>query len=412
MSSAGDVNGDGIDDLIVGAAGGDDGGFNAGEAYVIYGQAGATRVTLDLSTLTAAQGFIIQGDAAGDLAGRSVAGAGDVNGDGIDDLIVGAPFGDDGGTDAGEAYVIYGQAGATRGRVDLTSLTPGEGFIIQGGASQDYAAFSVSSAGDVNGDGIDDLIVGARYGDDGGTDAGEAYVIYGRRPTLAVERTGTDIGQTIFGGHLDDTLNGMGGNDRLDGGAGADTLIGGAGTDTADYRHASAGVVANLATGGTGGEADGDTYTSIERLLGSDFADSLTGDNTANVLTGGAGDDTLSGGGGRDVLRGGAGADSFVFNTATGSGNVGVIADFSLADDVIALDSAIFTALAVGTPLDALAFLANDTGRAATADQHILYETDTGRLFYDADGNGAGGRHLFATVAPGLALGHTDFLVF
>jgi len=180
VASAGDINGDGIDDLIVGAPFGDDGGTDAGEAYVIYGQTGAIRGTLDLGSLTAAQGFIIQGDTAGDQAGRNVASAGDVNGDGIDDLIVGAALGDDGGTTAGEAYVIYGEAGATRGRVDLTGLTAAQGFIIQGDAAGDAAGGSVASAGDINGDGLDDLIVGALRGDDGGTSAGEAYVIYGQ----------------------------------------------------------------------------------------------------------------------------------------------------------------------------------------------------------------------------------------
>ncbi len=102
------MNGDGIDDLIVGAPEGSNINTFAGEAYVIYGQAGTERGTVDLSTLTAAQGFIIQGDPEGDLAGFSVSSAGDVNGDGIDDLIVGTPLGDDGGPRAGEAYVIYG----------------------------------------------------------------------------------------------------------------------------------------------------------------------------------------------------------------------------------------------------------------------------------------------------------------
>ena len=134
---------------------------------------------VDLSALTPSAGFIIQGDAAGDRAGFSVSSAGDVNGDGIDDLIVGAPFGDDGGTDAGEAYVIYGVTGSARGTVDLTNLVASDGFVIQGDLAGDWAGISVSSAGDVNGDGISDLIVGALYSDLGGEKSGEAYVIYG-----------------------------------------------------------------------------------------------------------------------------------------------------------------------------------------------------------------------------------------
>jgi len=84
---------------------------------------------VDLTGLAASDGFVIQGDAAMDQAGVSVSSAGDVNGDGIDDVIVGAPSGDDGGNYAGEAYVIFGQAGAARGTVDLTGLAASDGFI-------------------------------------------------------------------------------------------------------------------------------------------------------------------------------------------------------------------------------------------------------------------------------------------
>ena len=186
VAAGGDVNGDGIDDIIAGAFRGDDGGNNAGEAYVIYGQAGSDRDTVDVTGIDPADGFIIVGDAEGDLAGLAVASAGDINGDGIDDILVGARYGDDGGINAGEAYVIYGKTGSSRGTVDLTDLDPSDGFIIQGDAAEDNAGRSVSAAGDVNGDGIDDLIVGAPKGDDGGADAGEAYVIYGfRNPPTA-----------------------------------------------------------------------------------------------------------------------------------------------------------------------------------------------------------------------------------
>jgi Ca2+-binding RTX toxin-like protein len=328
VSSAGDVNGDGINDLIVGAPYGDDGGSNAGEAYVIYGVAGTTRGTLDLTALAAADGFIIQGDAAYDQAGFSVSSAGDVNGDGIDDLIVGARYGDDSGSNAGEAYVIFGVAGSTRGTLDLGALTAAQGFIIQGDAAYDQAGVSVSAAGDVNGDGIDDLIVGAIGGDGGGDTAGEAYVIYGRRPTLAVERSGTATGQVIFGGDLDDTINGLGGNDTLDGGAGADSLDGGTGADsmaggTGDdtYLVDDAGdVVVEAADAGQDHVIASVTHTlgaAVERLTLSGSGDiNGTGNALANRLEGNAGANTLDGGLGADTMAGGAGDDTYVVDDA------------------------------------------------------------------------------------------------
>ncbi len=217
VSSAGDVNGDGYDDLIVGAPGGNDGGANAGAAYVVFGKAFGLGA-IDLDNLPADDGFIIRGAAAHDWAGWSVSSAGDVNGDGYDDLIVGAPGGNDGAANAGAAYVVFGRAGgfgspedsenlAGRRVLDLKTLPEGEGFVIRGDARGDKAGFSVSSAGDVNGDGFDDLIVGAPEGDDAGKDAGEAYVVFGKASGFGTIDLGTlspDEGFVIWGDRLGD----------------------------------------------------------------------------------------------------------------------------------------------------------------------------------------------------------------
>ena len=119
--------------------------------------------TIDLATLSSAQGFRIFGADAADHSGYSVSSAGDVNGDGFDDLIIGARGGRcvrQRQDDAGESYVIFGQASGFAD-IDLATLTAAQGFRIFGADAGDQSGFSVSSAGDVNGDGFDDLIIGA-----------------------------------------------------------------------------------------------------------------------------------------------------------------------------------------------------------------------------------------------------------
>ena len=178
VAGAGDVNDDGYDDIIVGAMGADDGGNNAGEAFVIFGKATGFG-TIKLTNLAAGAGFKIQGEGLYSSAGYSVSGAGDVNGDGFQDIIIGAPFGDNGGFNAGRAYVIFGKDTGF-GTVDLRNLAPSAGYKVQGDTSYDNAGFSVSRAGDVNGDGFDDLLVSAPNSDAGGSGAGEVHVIFGR----------------------------------------------------------------------------------------------------------------------------------------------------------------------------------------------------------------------------------------
>ncbi len=170
-------------------------------------------------------------------SGRPVSGAGDVNGDGFDDVILGGQ---------GEAFVVFGQASGFAPSVDVEELVETQGFRIAGGGS------AVSSAGDVNGDGFADVIVGAPGADPRGVaDAGESYVVLGGDFTAAVDLlggagddrlTGTDAGEIIFGAQGDDELLGGGGDDLLNGGAGDDLLaigdtdfrklLGGSGTDT------------------------------------------------------------------------------------------------------------------------------------------------------------------------------------
>ena len=216
VSSAGDVNGDGYDDLIIGTSYADPNGGNSGETYIVYGGASApgTGGVLDLSDLDGSNGFILNGIDAGDLSGWSVSSAGDVNGDGYDDLIIGAYSADpNGDSNAGETYIVYGGASApgTGGVLDLGALNGTNGFTLTGIDAGDRSGSSVSSAGDVNGDGYDDLIIGARRADpNGASGAGETYVIYGG---ASAPGTGGVLDLGALDGSNGFTLNGIDGGD-------------------------------------------------------------------------------------------------------------------------------------------------------------------------------------------------------
>ena len=221
VSSAGDVNGDGYDDLIIGATGVGSvvGEYETipgpGETYVVYGGATGADLTLDRSTLDGSNGFTLTGIDTGDRSGFSVSSAGDVNGDGYDDLIIGTPNADPNGDSlAGETYVVYGGASApgTDGVLDLGALDGTNGFILTGIDAGDSSGTSVSSAGDVNGDGYDDLIIGAFAADPNGDSSGETYVIYG-----GASAPGTDgvLDLSDLDGTNGFTLTGSARNDRV-----------------------------------------------------------------------------------------------------------------------------------------------------------------------------------------------------
>ncbi|MBA5248147.1 MAG: hypothetical protein FE834_01230, partial [Gammaproteobacteria bacterium] len=178
VSSAGDVNGDGLDDLIVGVPYANN---NTGSSYVVFGKANNTAVDIKAIASSGTGGFVIRGEHRGDYSGWSVSSAGDVNGDGLDDLIIGTEFFSS-NKDAGRTYVVFGKADNTA--INLSAIASGTGgFIINGEEAKDHSGFSVSSAGDVNGDGLDDLIVGAYNANSGG---GKSYVVFGKTDNTAV----------------------------------------------------------------------------------------------------------------------------------------------------------------------------------------------------------------------------------
>jgi len=183
VSSAGDINGDGFNDVIVGTE--ITGPNFSGSAYVVFGGTNGFPSLMNLTNLDGNNGFVFHGVAANNQAGRSVSGTGDINGDGLDDLIVGAPGAEVNGSNSGSSYVVFGSTTIFPGVVNATALDGVNGFTINGIAAEDRLGISASAAGDVNNDGLNDMIVGAWRADPNGvTSAGSSYVVFGRSELL------------------------------------------------------------------------------------------------------------------------------------------------------------------------------------------------------------------------------------
>ena len=410
VASAGDVNGDGFDDMIVGARASPGGDTYAGEGYVVFGKAAGWGVAIDLATLDGNTGFRLDGIDAFDFSGRRVASAGDVNGDGFDDVIVGAWQSDPGGdNDAGESYVVFGKAAGWGVAIDLATLDGNTGFRLDGIDAYDFSGWSVSSAGDVNGDGLDDMIVGARASPGGNTYAGESYVVFGKvagwtanidlnslNGTTGFRLDGVAAGDysgwsvasagDVNGDGFDDVIIGakladlggdinagesyviFGNND-----SGAATAVGTNVADTISGTMAADVIVAGLGNDVVSG------FDGNDVIKGANGDDALYGNAGTDKLFGGNGADTLVGGAGVDTLTGGDGIDRFVYTATTDTGDV--IVDFNASADLL-----VFSGLLTG----AFSFVgAHGNAFAGGGNSSARFNDTTKLLEVDTDGDAA-----------------------
>lgn len=261
VSGVGDLNGDGFADILIGSY-----RFTtwynppvySSDSYVLFGKASGF-TNIDLATLkeeTSADGFAIIGTNNFDFSGRSVSGAGDINGDGFADIIIGASMADGQGNTrnaAGVSYVLLGKESGFN-PIELTILKEGattDGFAIQGANASDQSGRCVSGAGDVNGDGFADVLIGAYFADgpgDARNFAGDSYLIFGKNSGFNnIDLATFDAGATADGfailgaSNYDSSGYSVSGAGDVNGDGFADILIGASTADGGSDERRSAG---------------------------------------------------------------------------------------------------------------------------------------------------------------------------
>lgn len=418
VSSIGDLNGDGLDDILLTAKGEEANGSMSGTMYVVFGRQNGLSTDLDLNGLSSGDGFKMIAPANSDVnsyATFRVGMGGDFNGDGFDDLMIGAGGADPNGTDSGAAYIVFGHAGTFTSNLSLSNLNGTNGFRLSGAAATNYAGFSLSSAGDVNGDGFDDIIVGAIRSSQGASLGGSAYVVFGhsgafastlnlgslngsngfRIDGLSQDRLGASVsgGGDVNGDGYDDIIIG---SPTANGNQGAVTVIyGHAGAFSASefvssiqpdegftlvgskYGTGSSVSMANDINGDgfddfvTGASGLGGSGKTLFATFGSDFTGSVThfGTSDADVITATAGADVIVAGQGNDVINASGGSDA----VQGGSGD----------DEIHVADNKFFR-IDGGTGIDTLHLdyagaidFSNLDGKAGTSDRNKISGIET-----------------------------------
>lgn len=420
-----DVDGDGVSDMIISAPQTFTGYYGPGKVYVVFGdelnaldgaddtQAGSEDGVINLSHLLSdnggdgSYGYVLNGTPdSTDRIGLSVQAAGDVNGDGYDDFMVGAPYAAH--NNCGEGYLIFGGEYGVRGwssaqaEFHTYDLGGESGLILPGLAAGDSTGYSIGRLGDLNDDGYDDFGVTAHGTDtDSITNAGALYVVYGGDFDGYAEST---ILSTDGGSPATLTVRGQDSGDELDMDLDAETASMDSGTAndvdmsniiTVDAEHYKGHVDLNCSsnddtfTAGSGG-SHVNGLQGMDSLTGGDGSDELYGNLGDDELYGEAGNDTLCGGDGGDTLYSGGGADVYQYSTISEM-NGDHLGDDDWTQDKLQFDSSGFGGLPAGT-LDSGRFfsVANYTDNFNTVNQDgavFIVDPANNKLFYDADGD-------------------------
>ncbi|MFI0846969.1 beta strand repeat-containing protein [Mesorhizobium sp. IMUNJ 23232] len=445
-------------DRLIGGGGADSLQGGAGLADTADYSASAAPVTVNLTTGTGSDG---------DAQGDTLTGIERLIGSTGNDTLIGSSFTDDTLIGGAGADVLTGNGGIDTADYSASSAAVSVSLAAGTGTGGDAQGDTLTGITNAIGSAFDDALTGIGAGTldgqdgndrlsggsvmnggagndsllgsslietlNGGTDNDTvSYANSATGVTVNLSLSGSQVSlgdasgdtltgiENLRGSIFVDTLTGDAGDNILnDGGfGGADTLTGGGGNDSYSVYNAGAVIIE------IGGEGSDRVNAGVDYVLASGvsaeylnttsllatYAINLTGNELAQLVRGNDGANVLDGADGDDVLWGMGGADTFSFSTALGAGNVDRIGDFSVTDDQIQLDSTIFTALGIGA-LDASAFKDSFLG-PRDADDRIFYNSNSGSLYYDADGSGnAFAAAKFGTLAPGLAITAADFIV-